>query len=78
MSLNATLKACAHTNAQNIYLFIVREGKVHACKAYVSIAHCIHVHFLRLQSMHVDEVQIAIVTNSHDQSSTVAGENAAL
>ena len=44
----------------------------------MGISHCIHVNLLGLQRVHIDVVQIAIVPHPHNQSDTVAREQAAL
>jgi hypothetical protein len=44
----------------------------------VCISHYIHVHFLCLQGMHVDVVEMAVIANSNNQGRTVAGKKATL
>ena len=60
------------------HLFIVGQGKVHARKTDVCISHRVHVHFLRLKGVHIDVVEIAVVSNSNNQSDTIACKKTAL
>ena len=57
-----TSKQIRHrSNTQACHLLIIGQGKIHAREADVSISHCVHVHLLGLQCMHIDVVQIAVV-----------------
>ena len=60
------------------YLFVVGECEVHARKTDVRISHGVHVHFLSLKGMDIDIMQVAIVSNSNNQSDAIACEQAAL
>ena len=60
------------------HLFIVGKRQIHAGEADVCISHNIHVHFLCLQRVHVDVVQMAVIADSNNQGRTVAGKKAAL
>jgi hypothetical protein len=60
------------------HLLIVGEGEIHAREADVCISHGIHVHFLCLQGMHIDVVQVTVTTNSNDKGYTISGKYATL